>query len=144
MKDVNMVFLNGCIKGKPIFGKSTNGKNYASINVMMVNTFDSWAGSDENERQWTTQYARVMSFDKKIIEYLTAVGIKDADRVEVKGWLSSRIDNIRGRTVINTCIVARDIMVIKTVGMAARDLPESGADGIESVDVDEIVGNDNK
>ena len=141
MKDVNMVFLNGLTKGKPIFGKSTNGKNYVSLNVVMENTFDRWAGSDENERQWTTQYARVMSFDNKLIDYLKAVGIDNGTRVEVKGWLSSRIDNVRGKTVINTCVVARDIMVIKTVGMSTRDVPDDGADGIETVDVDEMLGN---
>lgn len=138
MKDVNMVFLNGHIKGKPIYGKSTNGKNYVSINVMMENTFDSWAGSDENERKWTVQYARVMSFDNKVIEYLKAAKASNATRVEVKGWLSSRTDNVRGKTVINTCVVARDIMVVKTIGMA--DIPDD--EEMENAPVEKVETNE--
>ena len=68
--DKNIVFLEGVIGDDFKYGKSENGKDFATFSLS-VNSFVKEI-SDQTERTHSQNYIRTTVFDKKQLEYIVA------------------------------------------------------------------------
>lgn len=112
MLDKNIVFLEGLLGDDFKFGKTEEGKEYATFSLC-VNSFIKEI-SDKTERSHSQNYIRTTVFDKKQIEYLRRVGAHRGQRASVFGRISSFKTEYKGIEFIQLSIVVRDIAIIQT------------------------------
>ena len=112
MLDKNIVWLEGLIGDDYKYGRTEDGKEYATFSLC-VNSFIKEI-SDKTERTHSQNFIRTTVFDKKLIAYLRRVDAHRGIRVSVFGRLSSFKTEYRGIDFIQLSIVVRDIAVIQT------------------------------
>lgn len=150
MKDTNLVFLCGHISGKMVYGHAVNGKRYVSFDVHTSDTYEKDLGSTSMERDWMEQTIRVMCFDEATVNYLQRVGATSNMRVNIVGFLSRRLVDVRGKMMDSLCVVTRDIRVIVT-DVIVNAAKQRGIDNniytavvSNGVVVDEYISEENK
>lgn len=112
MLDKNIVFLEGLIGDDYKYGKSSEGKEYATFSLS-VNSFIKDI-SDNTERTHSQNYIRTTVFDKKLLAYLKKVKAHRGQRVSVFGRISSFKTEYKGIEYIQLSIIVRDIAIIQT------------------------------
>ena len=112
MLDKNIVFLEGLLGDDYKYGKTSDGKEYATFSLC-VNSFIKEI-SDKTERSHSQNFIRTTVFDKKQLEYLRKVGAHRGQRVSIFGRISSFKTEYKGIDYIQLSIVVRDIAVIQT------------------------------
>lgn len=110
--DKNIVFLEGVIGDDFKYGKSENGKDFATFSLS-VNSFVKEI-SDQTERTHSQNYIRTTVFDKKQLEYLRKVNAHRGQRASIFGRISSFKTEYKGIEFIQLSIIVRDIGIIQT------------------------------
>ena len=118
MLDKNIVWLEGLLGDDFKYGRTEDGKEYATFSLC-VNSFIKEI-SDKTERTHSQNFIRTTVFDKKLIAYLRKVDAHRGMRVSVFGRLSSFKTEYRGIDFIQLSIVVRDIAVIQTKSMKRK------------------------
>lgn len=112
MLDKNIVWLEGIIGDDYKYGRTDDGKEYATFSLC-VNSFIKEI-SDATERTHSQNFIRTTVFDKKQIAYLRKVDAHRGMRVSVFGRISSFKTEYKGIDFIQLSIVVRDIAIIQT------------------------------
>lgn len=112
MLDKNIVFLEGLIGDDFKYGRTSEGKEYATFSLA-CNSFIKDI-SDNTERTHSQNYIRTTVFDKKQIAYLRKIDAHRGQRVSVFGRISSFKTEYKGIDFIQLSIVVRDIAIIQT------------------------------
>ena len=115
MLDKNIVWLEGLIGDDFKFGRTEEGKEYATFSLC-VNSFIKEI-SDKTERSHSQNYIRTTVFDKKQIEYLRRVNAHRGQRASVFGRISSFKTEYKGIEFVQLSVVVRDIGVIQSKSM---------------------------
>ena len=110
--DKNIVFLEGVIGDDFKYGRSENGKDFATFSLA-VNSFIKEI-SDQTERTHSQNYIRTTVFDKKQLEYLRKVNAHRGQRASIFGRISSFKTEYKGIEFIQLSIIVRDIGIIQT------------------------------
>lgn len=118
MLDKNIVWLEGLLGDDFKYGRTEDGKEYATFSLC-VNSFIKEI-SDKTERTHSQNFIRTTVFDKKLIAYLRKVDAHRGMRVSVFGRLSSFKTEYRGIDFIQLSIVVRDIAVIQTKSLKKK------------------------
>lgn len=118
MLDKNIVWLEGLLGDDFKYGRTDDGKEYATFSLC-VNSFIKEI-SDKTERTHSQNFIRTTVFDKKLIAYLRKVDAHRGMRVSVFGRLSSFKTEYRGIDFIQLSIVVRDIAVIQTKSLKKK------------------------
>ena len=112
MLDKNIVWLEGLLGDDFKYGRTEEGKEYATFSLC-VNSFIKEI-SDKTERSHSQNYIRTTVFDKKQIGYLRRVNAHRGQRASVFGRISSFKTEYKGIDFIQLSIVVRDICIIQT------------------------------
>lgn len=112
MLDKNIVWLEGVIGDDFKYGRTEDGKEYATFSLC-VNSFIKEI-SDKTERSHSQNFIRTTVFDKKLITYLQRVNTHRGMRVSVFGRISSFKTEYKGIEFIQLSIIVRDIGVIQS------------------------------
>jgi single-stranded DNA-binding protein len=81
--DKNIVFLEGVLGDDFKYGRTEDGKEYATFSLC-VNSFIKEI-SDQTERTHSQNYIRTTVFDKKQVEYLRKVNAHRGQRATIFG-----------------------------------------------------------
>lgn len=111
-KDKNIVVLEGIIGDDFKYGKTQEGKEFATFSLC-VNSFNKEM-ADSTERTHSQAFIRIFVYDKVQLEYLHKVDTHRGQRVSVFGRLISFKNEYKGNTFITNNVVCRDISIIKT------------------------------
>lgn len=111
-KDKNIVMLCGLIGDDYKYGKTKDGKEYATFSLL-VNDFNKEL-ADSTERTNSQQMLRITCFDPKLVEYLRKVQAHRGMRANVFGRLTTFKNEYKGNTFIQMSVAVRDIEIIKT------------------------------
>ena len=112
MLDKNIVFLEGVIGDDYKYGRTQEGKEYATFSLC-VNSFIKEI-SDSTERSHSQNYIRTTVFDKKLLAYLRNIDAHRGMRASVFGRISSFKTEYKGIDFIQLSIIVRDIAIIQT------------------------------
>jgi single-stranded DNA-binding protein len=112
MMDKNIVILEGVIGDDFKYGKTQEGKEYATFSLC-VNAFLKEI-SDTTEGTHSQTYVRIFVYDKRLVDYLKRVNAKRGQRASVFGRLSSFKNEYKGISFMTNNIVCRDVTIIKT------------------------------
>ena len=110
--DKNIVFLDGVLGDDFKYGRTEDGKEYATFSLC-VNSFIKEI-SDQTERTHSQNYIRTTVFDKKQVEYLRKVNAHRGQRATIFGRISSFKTEYKGIEYIQLSIIVRDIGIIQT------------------------------
>ena len=110
--DKNIVFLEGVLGDDFKYGRTVDGKEYATFSLC-VNSFIKEI-SDQTERTHSQTYIRTTVFDKKQVEYLRKVNAHRGQRATIFGRISSFKTEYKGIEYIQLSIIVRDIGIIQT------------------------------
>lgn len=110
--DKNIVFLEGVLGDDFKYGRTVDGKEYATFSLC-VNSFIKEI-SDQTERTHSQNYIRTTVFDKKQVEYLRKVNARRGQRATIFGRISSFKTEYKGIEYIQLSIIVRDIGIIQT------------------------------
>lgn len=110
--DKNIVFLEGVLGDDFKYGRTVDGKEYATFSLC-VNSFIKEI-SDQTERTHSQNYIRTTVFDKKQVEYLRKVNAHRGQRATIFGRISSFKTEYKGIEYIQLSIIVRDIGIIQT------------------------------
>ena len=111
--DKNIVLLEGRIGNDFKYGKTTDGKKFATFSLVITpNTREEI--HDDTERHGSETYIRVMCFDKRQVDYLVHVKANCGHRVAIYARLASHKTEYRGIEFIQNNVVVRDISVLTT------------------------------
>lgn len=110
--DKNIVFLEGVLGDDFKYGRTDDGKEYATFSLC-VNSFIKEI-SDQTERTHSQNYIRTTVFDKKQVEYLRKVNAHRGQRATIFGRISSFKTEYKGIEYIQLSIIVRDIGIIQT------------------------------
>lgn len=120
MLDKNIVFLEGLIGDDFKYGRTEDGKEYATFSLC-VDSFIKEI-SDKTERTHSQNFIRTTVFDKKQLTYLRKVDAHRGMRVSVFGRISSFKTEYKGIEFIQLSIVVRDIGVIQNKSMKKKNI----------------------
>lgn len=112
MIDKNIVLLDGIIGDGYGYGKTQEGKEFATFCLILNNNLKEYTDST-SKRHYET-YIRIFVYEKRLVEYLKDVGAHRGNRVSVFGRLSSCKNERKGITFMTLNVVCRDIEIIKT------------------------------
>ena len=110
--DKNIVFLEGVLGDDFKYGRTEDGKEYATFSLC-VNSFIKEI-SDQTERTHSQNYIRTTVFDKKQFEYLRKLNAHRGQRATIFGRISSFKTEYKGIEYIQLSIIVRDIGIIQT------------------------------
>jgi len=110
--DKNIVMLEGVIGDDYKYGKTQDGKEYATFSLCINSYMKEFA--DATERTHSQTYIRIFVFDKKQVAYLQKVKARRGQRASVFGRLTSVKNEYKGNTFITNNVTCRDITIIKT------------------------------
>lgn len=111
-KDKNIVVLEGLVGNDFKYGKTSEGKEYATFSLC-INSFMKEL-SDSTERTHMQAFIRIFVYDPKQVEYLHKVNAHRGQRASVFGRLTSHKNEFRGNTFMTVNVACRDIAIIKT------------------------------
>lgn len=111
-KDKNIVLLSGIIGDDYKYGKTQEGREFATFSLCINSFFKEMA--DSTERTRSQAFIRIFIYDKKQIEYLHRVNAHRGQRASVFGRLVSFKNEYKGNTFITNNVTCRDIEIIKT------------------------------
>lgn len=111
MVDKNIVILEGLVGDDFKYGRTQDGKEYATFSLC-INSF-SKEMADSTERTHSQAFIRIFCYDKRQLEYLRRVEIHRGQRVSVFGRLTSFKNEHKGISFISNNVVCRDITLIK-------------------------------
>ena len=111
-KDFNKVHLCGLVGDDFRFGKTSEGREFATFSLC-INAYDKF-DSDDTERTHSQTFVRIFVYDKKQLEYLHTVGARRGQRMYINGRLSSFKNEYKGIEYITMSVICRDIGIIKT------------------------------
>ena len=112
MLDKNIVFLEGLIGDDYRYGKTQDGKEYATFSLCCNSFMRDMA--DSTERTHSQTYVRIFIYDKKQVGYLKKVDAHRGMRVSIFGRLSSFKNDYKGISFMTNSVICRDIGIIKT------------------------------
>lgn len=107
--DRNDVFLQGTIGDGFKYCKSERGMTFATFNLIIE---PPQAMQDKGSESVT--YIRIMVFKTPLVKYLQRVGAKAGNRAAIVAFIYSRKVEVKGETIIQNTVIARDINIIKT------------------------------
>ena len=110
--DKNIVLLSGIIGDDYRYGKTQEGKEFATFSLC-INAYQK-EFADDTERTHSQTYIRIFVFDKRQLAYLHKVNAHRGQRASVFGRLTSVKNEYRGNTFITNNVTCRDIEIIKT------------------------------
>lgn len=110
--DKNIVMLEGIIGDDFKYGRTQEGRDFATFSLCVNAYIKEMA--DSTERTHSQTYVRIFIYDKRQIEYLQNVKAHRGQRASVFGRLSSCKCEYKGITYISNNVIARDITIIKT------------------------------
>lgn len=117
--DKNIVFLEGVLGDDFKYGRTEDGKEYATFSLC-VNSFIKEI-SDQTERTHSQNYIRTTVFDKKQVEYLRKVNAHRGQRATIFGRISSFKTEYKGIEYIQLSIIVRDIGIIQTKAVKKKE-----------------------
>ena len=120
MLDKNIVFLEGLLGDDFKYGRTEDGKEYATFSLC-VDSFIKEI-SDKTERTHSQNFIRTTVFDKRQLAYLHKVDAHRGMRVTVFGRISSFKTEYKGVEFIQLSIVVRDIGVIQSKSMKKKKI----------------------
>lgn len=107
--DRNDVYLQGTIGDDFKYGKAESGFDYATFSLVVeASQFAKDKGSE------AVTYIRIMVFKHYLVKYLKAVGARRGNKVNVWAFINSHKSEIKGQSIIQNNVIARDICIIKT------------------------------
>lgn len=109
--DKNIVMLEGVIGDDYKYGKTQDGKEYATFSLCINSYMKEFA--DSTERTHSQTYIRIFVFDKKQVDYLQKVKARRGQRASVFGRLTSVKNEYKGNTFITNNVTCRDVTIIK-------------------------------
>lgn len=109
--DKNVVLLEGLVGDDFKYGKTQEGKEFATFSLSINSFFKEMA--DSTERTHSQTYIRIFVYDKKQVEYLHKVNAHRGQRVSIFGRLVSFKSEHKGITFMVNNVVCRDINIIK-------------------------------
>lgn len=109
--DKNIVMLEGVIGDDYKYGKTQDGKEYATFSLCINSYMKDFA--DSTERTHSQTYIRIFVFDKKQVAYLQKVKARRGQRASVFGRLTSVKNEYKGNTFITNNVTCRDVTIIK-------------------------------
>lgn len=112
LKDKNVVFLEGLIGDDYKYGKTQEGKEFATF-CLCINAYDKEL-ADNTERTHSQTMIRIFVYDKKQLEYLRKINAHRGMRASIFARLSSHKTEYKGITFIQNNVVCKDISIIKT------------------------------
>lgn len=110
--DKNIVQLEGIIGDDFRYGKTQNGKEYATFSLCINSFFKEMA--DATERTHSQTYVRIFLYDRKQVEYLKRVNAHRGQRASIFGRLSSFKNEYKGITFMTNNVICRDVAIINT------------------------------
>ena len=110
-KDKNIVILDGVIGDDYKYGKTQDGKEYATFSLC-INTYAK-DFSDSTERTHSITYIRIFVYDTRQVEYLKRIGAHRGLRASVFGRLTSFKNEYKGITFMTNNVVCRDVEIIQ-------------------------------
>ena len=111
-KDKNVVFLEGLIGDDYKYGKTQDGKEFATF-CLLINAFDK-EYTDATERTHSQTMIRIFVYDKRQLEYLKKINAHRGQRASIFARLSSHKTEYKGITFIQNNVTCKDISIIKT------------------------------
>ena len=108
--DLNIVMLQGRVGNDLQFKKTSEGATFATFTTI-INSYSKDLKDSTEHRSET--YIRVMCFDKRIVEYLQKVGVKQGNRVNILARLNSHKSEYKGVEFMQNDVIARDVVVVK-------------------------------
>lgn len=112
MRDKNIVLLEGRIGEGLKYSHSVNGNEYCTFMLEIDAYYKEMA--DQTERDHGFTLVRVFIYDKRQLEYVKRVDMKQGNKVSLLARLNSKSTEIGGKTIIQNNVIVRDISVIKT------------------------------
>jgi len=112
MYDKNIVLLEGILGDDYKYGRTTDGKEFATFSLHL-NAFRRDM-SDNTERTHGQTFIRVFVYDKGQVEYLHRVNAHRGQRASLYGRISSHMNEYKGHSYLVNAVVCRDISIIKT------------------------------
>jgi len=109
--DKNIVLIEGIIGDDFKYGKTQDGKEFATFSLC-VNTYTKDM-SDATERTHSQTYIRIFVYDKKKVAYLHKVNAHRGQRASIFGRISSFKTEYKGNYYMTNNVVCRDIGIIK-------------------------------
>lgn len=110
-KDKNIVILDGVIGDDYKYGKTQEGKEYATFSLC-INVYAK-EFSDNTERNHPVTYIRIFVYDTKQVGYLKKIGAHRGMRASVFGRLTSFKNEYKGVTFMTNNVVCRDVEIIQ-------------------------------
>lgn len=110
-KDKNIVILEGLIGDDYKYGKTKDGKEFATFSLC-INSFDKEM-ADSTERTHSQAFIRIFVYDKRQVEYLHRVNAHRGQRASIYGRLISFKNEYKGNTFMTNNVTCRDINIIK-------------------------------
>lgn len=110
--DKNIVMLEGIIGDDYKYGKTQDGKEFATFSLCVnsyIKELDETIGRTRSQN-----FIRIFVFNKRQVEYLHNVNAHRGQRASVFGRLTSVKNEYRGNTFITQNVSCRDITIIKT------------------------------
>lgn len=112
--DKNIVILEGKIGDDFKYGKTTEGKEFATFSLVISSASAFHKGyQDDSERRKPETYLRIMVFDAKQVDYLHKIGAKNGHTAIIYARLSSHKTEYKGIDFIQNNVVVRDLSIIK-------------------------------
>jgi len=111
MLDKNIVLLEGIIGDDYKYGKTVDGKEFATFSLCINSFFKEM--SDSTERTHSQTFIRIFVYDKSRVEYLHRVNAHRGQRASVFGRIVSHRNEYKGNTYISNNVVCRDISILK-------------------------------
>lgn len=112
--DKNIVYLEGRIGTDFKYGKTQEGKDFATFSLVLSSSSYDREVHDSTERNFSETYIRILCFDKRQVEYLRRINANSGQRVCVYGRLSSHRTEYKGVDFIQNNVVVRDLSILKT------------------------------
>lgn len=112
MKDRNNVDLRGIIGDDFKYGRTQDGKEFATF-TLCINSYDKIM-ADSTERTHSQTYVRIFCYDKNQVEYLRMVNAHRGQRIYIDGRLSSFKNEYKGNTFMTLNVICRDLGIIQT------------------------------
>ena len=110
--DRNDVYLQGRIGQNLKYGKTERGSEYATFSLVIEPV-----QNKQDKGSEATTYIRILVFEKHLVKYLHDVKAKEGQRVAIVAFINSRRTEVKGETIIQNSVIARDIIVAKTKQM---------------------------
>lgn len=110
--DKNFVMLEGHIGNDLSYGKTQDGKEFATFSLCIDGYSKDY--HDTSERKHGFVMVRIMVFEKRLVDRMHELKVRTGTRLSVFARLNSHRTEYKGISYIQNDVVVRDMSVIRT------------------------------